>query len=398
MQQTEAQRAIESLRKGLPAEGFVRQFTVGRESEMSELTSRLDSGEPGTVLLEANYGAGKTHLLQFVRETALSSGYAVSLVTLDSQSAVRFNRMDQILGAVWRGLEIPKDKQRGVRPFLDLVCREIDGTKASGNGHTLWQKITNGWKWDYSDALASPAMFIAVRAWATGRSDVRDLIEDWLLQPADYQARRKDLYEALVLNLRANFRDPRPDWKFYDNSEGVFNFQRQEHSQSWSALRDMHDLACAAGLKGLVILFDEFEDVIHNLKGVNYQEAAFWNLFEFYSGKKFESMSFFAVTPDFAAKCKTLLMDKGRWDYDYSLFENLPRFQMSPLTTEDLQELAIRIMECHGLACGWEPDLEMKMSALQSLVQDASSAPMQDRARFTIREIVKFLDQLEGMQ
>lgn len=394
MKHMEAQRAIESLRKGIPPEGFVRQFTVGRESEMNELAARLDSGEPGALLLEANYGAGKTHLLQFVREIALSAGYVVSSVTLDAQSAVRFNRMDQILGAVWRGLELPGQQERGVRPFLNLVCKQIECTKASGNEQPFWQELTNGWKWDYSDTLASSAMFIAVRAWATGRPKVRDLVEDWCFQPWLYQSRRRELYEALVGGLRAHFRDPRPEWKFYAAAEGVFNFQLQSYAQSWSALQDIHDLACAAGLKGLVVLFDEFEDVIYNLKRVNHQEAAFWNLFQFYSGKQFESVSFFAVTPDFVRKCKSLLLEKGRWDYDYSMFEDLPRFQMSPLSTEDLQVLAIRIMDCHGVAYGWEPDLVVKLSELKSLVQRASSIQVQDRARSTIREIVTFLDEL----
>ncbi|OGP85095.1 MAG: hypothetical protein A2V87_08600 [Deltaproteobacteria bacterium RBG_16_58_17] len=72
-------------------------------------------------------------------------------------------------------------------------------------------------------------------------------------------------------------------------------------------------------------------------------------------GDEFQGMTYFAVTPDFTRKCKTLLLQKGRWDYDYSLFDKIPTFEMSPLTAEELQELAIRILEVHGIAYYWEP-------------------------------------------
>src|SRR5688572_3634361 len=100
----EAQKAVESLRKGIPPDGYVRHFTVGRDAEINQLVTRLRSQQKGALLLRANYGSGKSHLLRFTRETALAEGYAVSSVTLDSKSAVRFNKMDQIVGAVWRGL------------------------------------------------------------------------------------------------------------------------------------------------------------------------------------------------------------------------------------------------------------------------------------------------------
>src|SRR5438874_1116789 len=103
----EAGRVIESLRTGVPPKGHVRAFTVGRQPEIEQLRGALTCDSPGSLLLLANYGAGKSHLLRFVQEEALSLGYAVSRVTVAANSGVRFNRMDQVLGAVWRGLELP---------------------------------------------------------------------------------------------------------------------------------------------------------------------------------------------------------------------------------------------------------------------------------------------------
>ena len=105
-------------------------------------------------------------------------------------------------------------------------------------------------------------------------------------------------------------------------------------------------------------------------------------------------MTFYAVTPDFVDKCQDVLLDKNRWDYDYSRFERIPTFQMSPLEVEELEELAIKIMETHGIAYNWEPDTIMRASELDAIVHRAYKSPVQDRVRFTIREIVKALDHL----
>lgn len=392
MNSSHAQRVIEDLRIGIPPNGYVCHFTVGRKSEVDQLNARLSEARKGALLLKANYGSGKTHLLRFLKERALEEGYVISSVTLDAKSAVRFNRMDQILGAIWRGLEIPdENSDKGVRPFLNEICKKVEISK-SKKIECFWKNLTNSWRWDLSNVLDSPALFVALRAWSTGSSTTHDLIEDWLFQPWNYRAQRKHLYKSLVEQLRRHFRDPRPDWKFY--SDGIFDFHLQGYSQCWATLRDICKLSSAAGYKGFIILFDEFEDVIHNIKNINHQEAAFWNLFDFYMGDEFKGMTYFAVTPDFARKCKTLLLRKGRYDYDYSLFDKIPTFEMSPLTAEELQELAIRILEVHGIAYDWEPDLVMKMSALKAIVAKTASVQVQDRARQTIKEIVRHLDRL----
>lgn len=268
MDAIQSQRIIESLRKGIPPDRFVRAYTVGRKSEIADLTQRLCDPDGTVLLLKANYGSGKTHLLRYIREEALDQGYAVSTVTLDSNSAVRFNRMDQVFGAVCRNIEVPQVAgKKGIRPFFDTLVNSINQRGDE------WYDITHKWRWDYSEKLDSPAIFVALRAWATGTVEACDTVEDWLYQPWLYKTQRKKLYTELVENLRRIFRDPRSDRQFYAN--GVFTFDVQDYEQSWSALRDFDLLARTSGLKGLIILFDEYEDVITNLKNVSYQEAAF---------------------------------------------------------------------------------------------------------------------------
>lgn len=394
MDSSSAQRVIESLRKGIPPDGFVRHFTIGRTTEIDRLSGFLSDGDGSVLLLNANYGSGKTHLLRFIREEALDRNYIVSLVSLDAKSAVRFNRMDQIFGAVTRNIETPENPTcKGIRPFFDRISQLVVNQKG---GH-FWKELSNNWKWDYSETLESPAIFVAIRAWATGNSEAVDKVEDFLYHPWVYRSQRKPLYIELVENLRRHFRDPRPDWMFYRDE--VFWFHTQGHAQSWSGLRDLDRLAQAAGYSGLIILFDEFEDVITNIRNIAHQEAAFWNLFHFYSGNYFPGKTFYAVTPEFVEKCKGLLLERGRWDFDFSRFDSLPRFEMSPLRLDDLLALSDRIALVHGEAYNWDTTPIRNGKRLHDVIQKANAIQIQDRTRHAITTVVKHLDTLfQGSQ
>lgn len=393
MNRAEAQRVVEALRKGIPPTGHVKEFTVGRKGEIKKLTDRLHKGKAGALLLLANYGAGKSHLLRFIREAALEEGYAVSSVTLDAKSAVRFNLMDQMLGAVLRGLEVPgASEETGLRAFMDLVCSKAEVAKALTPDNSFWRQLTHNWNWEYSSTLESPGLFVAIRAWATGDPDAQGLVEDWLYNLRTYYVLKKKLYAGLVQRLRPFFRDPRDERQFY--ADQVFAFSSLGHYQSWAALRDLDRLTKAAGLRGLVILFDEFEDVLTNLSNIKLKQDAFWNLFQFFDGKKFPGLSFFAVTPEFAYKCKVLLMKKGIWDYNYSLFDKLDKFEMSPLGVDEMIELVGPILEAHKQAYSWELIKAIQPADFRNIVERSMSNVVQDRTRRTITNVVKVLDDL----
>ncbi len=388
MNRGQAERAIESLRMGIPPEELVRHFTVGRSSEIRDLTRRLESGKRGVLLLHANYGSGKTHLLSFIREAALDNNYAISSVAVDSRGGVRFNRMDQVLGAICRKIEVPGSHERGIKALFDLCSEAISTQKSS----RFWAELTTDGKWDESDVLNSPALFVAFRAWCTGDRAAHDLVEDWLSQPWVYRTQRKKLYQNLVERQRRYFRESRLEWKFYADEVLVLN--TQNYRQCWASLGDLHTLAKNSGLKGLVLLFDEYEDVITNLNNVLHQEQAFWNLFQFYSGKDFPGMSFFAVTPEFSNKCKTILQNKDRYDFDYSKFDKLLTFKMSPLTRANLLMIAGLIRPVHDIAYDWISDDYLDETELDKLVSAAARVPIEDRTRQVIRLIVRHLDDL----
>jgi hypothetical protein len=394
----QAEKVLEDLRKGIPPSGFLEYFTVGRKDQIEWLNSHLNGDDGYALLLKANYGSGKSHLLQLIREKALRAGFATSLVVLDANSGVRFNRMDQIFGAIIRNLKFTHEGgvANNLAQALDFLADHAERAKSNPKapGHQYWAKVTNNWTWDYSEKLTSPALFVAFRAWAaTDSESVRETIIDWLSFPEIYQSSRKFLYERLVEGLRKHFRDPRPDWQLYQ--EGALSFHGAGYQSCWAALEDVHQMGTAAGLPGMVVLFDEFEDVLTNLKSIAWKESAFWNLFRFVSGDRFTGKTFYAVTPSFAQKCKEVLMEKGRWDINYKQFDELETFEMSPLSKLDLLELARRIGSVHQVAYSYKVD-HQTLPKLSAAIEESAKSPVQDRARQAIKLAVSVLD--EGLE
>jgi len=399
MDATQAQRVLESLRQGIPPDGFVRHFTVGRTAEISALEKKLSSNTGGALLLKANYGSGKTHLLRFIKETALERGYAVSTITLDAGAETRFNRMDQILGNVMRCIEVPGKMRRGPSALFEHILDSMTSPCSDEKRKQRLNELSSLGRWDHSATLKSPSLYVALRAWIIGSINSDKLphlpneVEAWICEPWNYYTRTTWLYNQFVGDLRRYFHDPRADWQFYRRGTDTFIFKNSDYRQSWDALADLQTLANLGGLSGLVILVDEFEDVIYGLRNIKYQQESFWNLFRLFDGE-FPGLSFYAVTPSFIEKCKNLLIQKVSWDYDLSRFDRLTTFEMSPLETSELEALAMKILEAHRIAYDWEPDLLMRTSHLNNIVRKTGSLPMQDRARYVITSVVKALDEL----
>src|SRR5690606_28485273 len=118
-------------------------------------------------------------------------------------------------------------------------------------------KGTSNRKQEYSEALEPPPPYEAYQARpATDPSSVRDPVVDWLSLPEKYRSGRRRLYEAVVQNLRKKFRDPRSDRQFLSPLEGVFDFRVSGYKNCWAALEDLNRMCLAAGVPGMVILFD----------------------------------------------------------------------------------------------------------------------------------------------
>ena len=390
----EARRAVESLRHGLPPTGRVRQFTVGRQSEIEELRARLNRGETGALLLRANYGTGKTHMLHYIKEEALDCGYVVSLVTLDANGEVRFSQMDQIMGAVVRQLQMAQRVEAsGLHDLLDAACEHIKGESMSPD-HGFWYSAVLENRWETSHQFDAYATFVALRAWYFSKDQAtRNRVIDWLTQPWQYTQGRV-IYQELIERQGELFREQ----KSFDQLKegGVFDFKQRGYQGSWDALKDVQRIAVESGSKGLVLLFDEFESTVTDLPTRKPRQDAFQNLFDFFGGQKFDGMSFFAVTPDFVETCKALLREGRISNYDYGsgngAFDRLPRFEMSQLEEEDLLALAQRVVETHAQAYGWKPNGILDSASFARQLGEVARSPDPARTRSFIKLVVELCD------
>lgn len=276
---------------------------------------------------------------------------------------------------------------KAVGHFFDFIVKSMDNITVQ----SIWQEISNHGKWDESEILESPALFVALRAWLfTDDTDVKNFIIDWLCQPWEYANKRKEIYIKLVNNFYRDFSDKRPEFQFYKDQ--VFSFQLNGYAQSWAILRDIDLLAKQSGLKGLIILFDEFEDVITNLNNINYQVSSMSNLFNFHDGMTFTGKTFFAITPTFSQKCHYIYSKKGKWDLDLLKLDSMRTYEMSPLNQKHLEKVSMKILETHCIAHNWNPEQIVIRTKLKQIIKKKLEIPIQGHARDVIKSIVEELD------
>jgi len=121
-----SRRIIESLRMGIVPDAEVARFTFGRDQEINALKAWLHDQNDCSRFIVGAYGTGKTHLLNYLRTTALQAGYAVALVEMDGLEAP-FSRPKRVYSQVVQNLQVPipeKQTRQRFRDFLRRVRRE----------------------------------------------------------------------------------------------------------------------------------------------------------------------------------------------------------------------------------------------------------------------------------
>lgn len=383
----ECERILAKLRNGIPPSGHVELFTVGRQEELGQLQRKLlrdDAG--GGLLLHANYGSGKTHLLRLTQDLALRAGFCVAFVEVSAQHGVRFNRMDTVVGAVSRAIQVPGRPEQGIRALFEAVVSAVE--EDPDDDHTDDRDdLTSSGRWNYSDVLGSEALYVAVRAYCVAEDDdARDLAVEWFSHPEKYRTQRRQLMDRLVDDLPVN--DPRGVSELYR----ALTPHEDSHRGWWDALRGLDQLARLAGHRGLVLLFDEFEDVLHGFNNRNLEAQALRNMCEFFAGG-YVGGSFWSVTPDFVVKCQDHLFGKGVYDFPFKRLSRLPHFELSPIEFQDFLVLATRIVKTHAQAYAWDAESEVDLARVARFLLQAWRPNEPQRVRLACRELVELLDE-----
>lgn len=372
---------VESLRLGIPPDENISFFTVGRQAEINALYKLLDIPSRKIKLLRANYGSGKTHLLKLLREEGLRRNFAVSLLTLDAKSGIRFNKLDEIFGAICRNLVLP-DGSSGIAGLFDAV------KNSPTNEAQLIQKYRF-----YNGNRRSPPLQEAMNWWLKYDTHLaKDMIIEWMNNPYHFvtTSSQQELYFR-VLN-KPFISSSEKEQLAILRHDGTFKwFDGSDYSRTWAAFNELQKLTQIGGMNGLILLIDEFEDVISNMTKAQ-QIRAFYHLFGFYSGK-YLGLAVFAVTPDFVSKCRDVILRKSILDFPIRDFEQLPSLAFPPLGERELHEFCHRIMDLYEHAYQFKfPKRAALLQALSDLSIQTSRSTFLDQPRYIAKQTTKMLD------
>ena len=261
-----AMRTLEAMRLGVVPHDDVTPYTVGRDVELARVDEDLDvvGAEGGTArAFLADYGVGKTHLLELIQGRALARGFLVTQAVLDPRET-QPSHPKRVYRALMRGLRYPDRAQEdgaGLAPLLGEaagapeVCERF-GLEAPVGGD-LGPRLEAGLHlylspavayWRTLEQLEDPT--VRLRGVAADQRGAylaasRDLLLDWIEgHPTvsnveiDRQLKRLPGAHPRVYSLK----DYRPWSRIYGY-----------------LLSGIAALARAVGYSGLVVLLDEAE-------------------------------------------------------------------------------------------------------------------------------------------
>jgi len=214
----------------------------------------VGGGASRHAFVEGTYGHGKSHVLKALEAIALERDFAVSWVVLDGHNHA-FNHPSRYFHSALENLRAPASSSRGL---ATIVAQWLRGPERDS---------VIAWSEGSSSSLA----------WSV--DSLRRLLErgSYLGWDVGYHLESRDI---AAKNGRAQF------------------------SLVSQRIQDVASLVRAAGLNGLVILFDELETVATLLFGIRQRFLSYEFLNLLVDGRRHPYCFFaFAVTPDFGRNC-----------------------------------------------------------------------------------------------
>ena len=128
--QKRALNIVNRLREGVPSLEDVLLFSIGREDLLNYFERALqeiaDFDQQGIKFIQADYGHGKTHLLDMLAQMALSRNFVVSIVTLDRENAP-FNKLERVVPLIMHEIMTPSSRRGGLSRILQEWAEKVRG-------------------------------------------------------------------------------------------------------------------------------------------------------------------------------------------------------------------------------------------------------------------------------
>jgi len=118
----QAYRIISAMRKGTPPEEGVDLYSVGRKELLSYFDNKLieikNYGVSDVKFVSADWGHGKSHFLDLLRDLALKHNFVVSKVELHSRE-VPFDQLPIVIQRIMANIATPKERKNGLEALLN---------------------------------------------------------------------------------------------------------------------------------------------------------------------------------------------------------------------------------------------------------------------------------------
>lgn len=363
----EARHIMEALRSGVPSRAVGAYFSGARPRMMREVTERMsavcNTGKSGGMVISGKYGEGKTHLLNTVFTMAHEQNMVVSFLSLSKETPMDklYLFYQKLIGNTY----LPQHQQPGFLHTLENM---------TPNSPLASEMIA------YSiGQLETDKLYYLLRAYL----NTEDSEEKFLLQAdleGDFIANPplKQIYRR-IFNSPAKYK---------------VNFSKTKHCQDYFSF--MSHLFTQMGYQGWVILVDEAE-LIGRL-GKKARLNAYRNMARFLlPSQGMESVfTLFALSSSYIED-----VVEGKHDYDnlaelfpddpepmYTVLNLLRKApQLNPLSRTEFQEVLTKLMDFHGRAYQWKP--QVSLAELEKITQSGGYL-----LRTRIRAAIEYLDQI----
>jgi hypothetical protein len=391
----QAQSIVNNLRQGVPSPAFAELLTVGQAGWIANLRENLESyiADGGSMvrIIKGEYGDGKTHLLQVVGAMSLAEGYATSYVDLGE---ARLNNFGEVYSAIVNHLKTEQYQDNLVRTLLrgwfETNYRDALDKHPDQDPRTV------------VDSRLATLMSFCHQLSGDFRAFVRRFLTNLLEQPEGWEESNEILMRwchGEALDLRTL------------RTVGIF--ARIDRQTSKDAFRSIARILRLFGLKGLVILLDEVEQVLNQT--VRVRSAAYQNVRELIDSADGGGgalapdgcLLLFTATPELFISDHGFVEYKALWDRIKapSVATGWVNFRApvvdltaTPLGEDDLQALASRIREIHAVAHDWDPVKRLPNKTLKTYVQHIAArfaASDVRPPRIVVRTLVDVLDRVQ---
>ncbi len=393
-----ARDIINALRNGVVPERNLDMLMVGQEAARKQLLSELDyieTGRSAFKFIRGPYGAGKSFMAAWLRDQALSSGFAVSMVRVSAELSL--SDQTAFFTGLMDGLRSPE--KRNASSFSDIleawlfsIQKNVAKTEnLSFSNHNQQKKLKEAVSIRIREELAELATYDPGLAPALG---------------AFYQSRLERDMETANIAL-SWIRGERSIANTALRNIGVRG--TLETNQVWPRLRAILQIIATSRLRGLVILIDELE-LVRRRPHKHIRDQAYETLRllidevgenrlqgclvactgtdNFFTDQKYGLLSYEALAhriihPEFGDKKSSMRQ---------------PVISLEQLNSERLRQVAVRTRDIHATAYGWPAQTRLPNFDIDTLIDKWTSFGGENIDRLPrpfLRQLVHILDLCE---